>query len=61
MKAYGLEAAANNLIKKYADRGRKSAEIGIKKIMQPSEIIPASVRAIRTAIVIGIFAALFAA
>ena len=61
MKAYGLEAATNNLIKKYADRGRKSAEIGIKKIMQTSEVIPATVRAIRTAIVIGIFAALFAA
>ncbi len=60
MKAYGLEAA-NSLIKKYADRGRESAEIGVKKIMQPSEIIPASVRIARTAIVIGIFAALFAA
>lgn len=59
MKLYGLEAA--NRIQKYADRGRESAEIGIKKIMQPSEIIPASVRAIRTAIVIGILAALFAA
>ena len=57
---YGLEAA-NDLIKKYAARSRKHAEIRHGKIMQTSEIIPASVRAIRAAVVIGILAALFAA
>lgn len=60
MKLYGLEAA-NDRIKKYADRGMKPVEIGTKKIMQTSEIVPAPVRVIRAAVVIGIFAALFVA
>lgn len=60
MKLYGLEAA-NDRIKKYADRGMEPVEIGTKKIMQTSEIVPAPVRVIRAAVVIGIFAALFVA